>query len=189
MIPAGPDAPSPSDARAADPAARTHAPPGYDCPFCRFARGVESPSNALADIVYDDGEVFAFVSPLTWPANAGNALVVPRAHFEHLYALPDDLAARVAVVAKRIAVAMLPAYGCEGTSTRQHNEPAGGQDVFHYHLHVLPRWQGDRLYVRHAEARFVPAEKRRGYTARLRSVIAGLNSAADGAAPPEEGQA
>jgi len=154
---------------------RTHAPAGYACPFCRFARGEESPSNALADIVYQDDEVMAFVAPKAWPGNAGNALVVPRAHHENLYDLPDALLARVAIVGKRVAVAMTAAYGCDGTSTRQHNEPGGDQDVWHYHLHVFPRWAGDGLYRRHDEARFVPAEERLAYAARLRNAIAGLS--------------
>ena len=92
----------------------THAPADYHCPFCRFARGEESPHNARADIVYQDDEVLAFVAPRTWPRNAGNVLVVPRAHHENLYDLPDELLARVAILAKWIAVAMKTAYRCEG---------------------------------------------------------------------------
>ena len=153
---------------------RTHAPAGYACLFCRFARGEESPANALADVVYADDEVMAFVAPKTWPGNVGNALVVPRAHHENLYDLPDALLAKVTVVAKRVAIAMTVAYGCDGTSTRQHNEPGGDQDVFHFHLHVFPRWAGDGLYRRHDEARFVPAAERRAYAERLRKVLTRL---------------
>jgi histidine triad (HIT) family protein len=151
----------------------THAPPGYECPFCRFAGGAESSNNALADIVYEEDAVLAFVAPKTWPGNAGNVLVVPRAHHENLYAMPDDLLGRVATVARMIAVAMKSAYACEGTSLRQHNEPAGYQDVWHYHLHVFPRWTDDGLYRRHDESRYVPAEERRAYAARLRAALKG----------------
>jgi histidine triad (HIT) family protein len=83
----------------------SHAPADYRCPFCRIARG----------------EVM--------PRNAGNALIVPRGHYENIYEMPDDLLAQVIVTAKRIAVAMKTAYGCDGTSLRQHNEPAGSQEM------------------------------------------------------------
>ncbi len=64
---------------------------GDECPFCRFVQGIESPHNPLADIVYADDELIAFVAPRTWPRNAGNVLIVPRTHVENLYAMPDDL--------------------------------------------------------------------------------------------------
>lgn len=100
-------------------------------------------------------------------------LIVPRAHYENLYDMPDELLAHVMVLAKRIAIAiaMKAAYGCDGTSLRQHNEPAGNQDVWHFHLHVFPRWDGDRLYQRTDEAREVNAEERRKYAAQLREAL------------------
>ena len=149
----------------------THAPPDYACPFCRFARGEQMPRNAPEDIVYADDVLLAFISPRTWPCNAGNVLIVPRAHYENLYVLPDALLAHVMVTAKQIALAMKAAYGCEGISLRQHNEPVGNQDVWHFHLHVFPRWEGDRLYQRHDDAHEVAAEERQMYAARLRAVL------------------
>jgi histidine triad (HIT) family protein len=129
------------------------------------------PRNAPEDIVYADDVLLAFVSPQTWPHNAGNVLIVPRAHYENLYEMSDDLLAQVMVIAKRIAIAMKTDYGCDGTSLRQHNEPAGNQDVWHFHLHVFPRWEGDRLYQRTDEAREVEAEERQMYAACLRSAL------------------
>ena len=129
------------------------------------------PRNAPEDLVYADDVLLAFVSPRTWPENAGNVLIVPRAHYENLYLMPDDLLARVMVIAKRLGIAMKTAYGCEGTSLRQYNEPAGNQDVWHFHLHVFPRRDGDRLYQRHEDAREVDAEERQIYAARLRAAL------------------
>ena len=149
----------------------THAPADYHCPFCRFACGEESPNTARADVAYQDDEILAFVAPRTWPRNAGNVMVVPRAHHEDLYDMPDELLARVIIVAKWVAVALKTAYRCEGTSLRQHNEPAGNQDVFHYHVHVFPRWVDDEFYRRNDEYRHVPAEERRVYAQKLREVI------------------
>jgi histidine triad (HIT) family protein len=107
--------------------------------------------------------------------NVGNVLVVPRAHHENLYDVPDELLARVAILAKQVAVAMKQAYGCHGTSLRQHNEPAGGHDVWHYHVHVFPRWAGDALYRRHDEHRYVPVDERQTYAGRLRAAIESAN--------------
>ena len=63
---------------------------------------------------------------------------------------------------------MKAAYDCEGTSTRQHNEPAGYQDVWHLHAHVFPRYPGDRLYERHEEKRWATPEERAPYAANAR---------------------
>jgi histidine triad (HIT) family protein len=66
---------------------------------------------------------------------------------------------------------MKRAYGCDGTSVRQHNEPAGDQDVWHYHLHVFPRYAGDDLY--RSSARLTHPEERWPYADRLRAVLQG----------------
>jgi histidine triad (HIT) family protein len=84
--------------------------------------------------------------------------VIPAAHFENLYDLPDALGADIHRVARRVAIAMKTAYGCAGVSTRQHNESAGNQDVWHYHLHVFPRYPGDDLYG--SRGAFLPAHER-----------------------------
>jgi histidine triad (HIT) family protein len=68
---------------------------------------------------------------------------------------------------QRVAVAMRAAYGCDGISTRQHNEPSGNQDVWHLHVHVFPRWADDRLYEQHRSTRWVPADERTPYADRL----------------------
>nr|WP_256839025.1 HIT domain-containing protein [Ornithinimicrobium sp. HY1745] len=72
---------------------------------------------------------------------------------------------------RRVATAMRVAYGCEGTSTRQHNEPAGGQDVWHLHVHVFPRFADDALYQRHDDARWVTVDERRPFADKLRSAL------------------
>ena len=119
------------------------APLEHHCPFCHFAQGGETSTNTCGDIVYQDDEVMAFVSPKWWPNNPGNLIVIPRNHVENLYGMPDALLAKIVMVAKRLAVAMKTVYQCDGTSLRQHNEPGGDQDVFHFHLHLLPRYVDD----------------------------------------------
>ena len=91
--------------------------------------------------------VTAFVSSHQWPNNPGNTIVIPNEHFENIYDLPVHLASRIHELARALALAMKAVYACDGVSTRQHNEPAGNQDVWHYHLHVTPRYTGDGFYV------------------------------------------
>ncbi len=148
-----------------------HEPPGYDCPFCRLLRGVETERNRLADVVWRDETTTAFVSPKWWPGNPGAAIVIPNRHVENLYAIDDALLGDVYATAKRVATAMRAAYGCMGTSTRQHNEPGGNQDVWHFHVHVFPRSEDDGLYGRDGESRWVDASERGGYAERLRAAL------------------
>lgn len=145
-----------------------HAPPGYECPFCAIVAGRDAPLpyTQRSDVVLRAEGATAFISSRWWPNNPGHVLVVPHTHVENLYGMLPALAAPVHEVARRIAIAMKQAYGCAGTSTRQHNEPAGNQDVWHYHLHVFPRHPGDRLYE--LEGRSTTPDERAPYAARLR---------------------
>jgi histidine triad (HIT) family protein len=149
-----------------------HEPPGYECPFCRLLRGVETERNRLDDVVWRDDRTTAFVSPRWWPENPGAAIVIPNDHVENIYAISDELLGAVVATARRVAVAMKAAYSCDGTSMRQHNEPGAGQDVWHVHVHVFPRREGDELYARDAERRWVGPEERRPWAERLRTSLA-----------------
>jgi histidine triad (HIT) family protein len=149
----------------------TYAPDDYRCPFCALLDGDESERNRRSDIVYRDDATAALVAPLWWQNNPGHVLVVPVAHIENLYGVPDDVLGRVYATAKRVAIAMKEAYGCDGTSTRQHNEPGSGQDVWHLHVHVFPRYLGDRLYENHRQTRWAAPEERLPYADRLRRAL------------------
>ncbi len=149
-----------------DPFHVSHAPPGYDCPFCRLYGAGDSNLTRGADIVHRDEAVMAFVSLDHWPPSPGHALVIPAVHYETMYAMPDDLGARIFALVRDVGVAMKRALACDGVSTRQHNEPAGNQDVWHYHHHVFPRFTGDNLYG--AKKVRLPAEARAALSARIR---------------------
>ncbi|GMA17344.1 HIT family protein [Deinococcus metallilatus] len=140
----------------------THAPPGYPCPFCLLAAGIvnEHVWSRESDIVYRDEWVMAFIAAKQWAGTLGHVLIVPVAHFENLYTLPDELGARIHALSRRVALAMKAAYGCAGVSTRQHNEPAGQQDVWHC-------WPGDDLYGTRGSD--MPPGERAGYAAHLRA--------------------
>ncbi|MGC5772689.1 HIT family protein [Paenibacillus pabuli] len=103
----------------------SHKPEGYECPFCRVW-GIELPNQGTKqrDIIYQNEKVT-----------------------ENIFELPTDYAVEIHRAAQLTAFAMKSTYGCEGISTRQHNEPAGNQDVWHYHLHVFPRYVSDQLYL------------------------------------------
>lgn len=150
----------------------SHEPPGYVCPFCQLLTGVESEHNKKQDIVYQNKHATAIVAPKWWVNNPGSALVVPNKHYENIYSIPDDALAETYKVVKKVAIAVRSTYGCEGTSTRQHNEPAGHQDVWHFHVHVYPRYTDDRLYQNHDRARFVGFDKRFPYAEKLRTFLA-----------------
>lgn len=145
-----------------------HAPLDYACPFCLLVQGSEGKYNSQQDIVFKDELVTAFVSPRWWLNNPGHVIIVPNEHFEHIYDLLSDYAHRVQDVAREVAIAFKEVYKCDGVSTRQHNEPAGGQDVWHYHLHIFPRYEGDNLYQSLPLLEYVPLEKRIIYAEILR---------------------
>ena len=123
-----------------------HEPAGYDCPFCR-----EDPTTATRpiEILRRYERVTVRLNPKWWPNNPGGTLVVPHDHVENVYDLPPELGTPMQEAIRDTALALKAAFDCDGVSTRQHNEPAGNQDVWHLHIHVFPRYDGDDLYARH----------------------------------------
>jgi len=148
-----------------------HEPAGYVCPMCRLVAGGEDEHrvNTQRDVVKRDPLATAYIPPKWWPNNHGHVLVVPNAHHESLYDLPSDDGHAVHDLVREVAIAIRETYGCAGTSVRQHNEPAGNQEVWHYHVHVYPRYDGDDLYRSRPYPEYVPAERRWPYADRLRA--------------------
>ena len=108
------------------------------CSFCKIMLG-----EGQASIVYEDDRVLAFMD--LHPANVGHTLVVPREHWETIYAIPERVLADLFAVVKRVSVAVKKAVGAEGISILQFNERAAGQSVRHFHVHVIPRFRGDPI--------------------------------------------
>ena len=108
------------------------------CSFCKIMLG-----EGQASIVYEDESVLAFMD--LHPANVGHTLVVPRAHWETIYDIPERVLADLFAVVKRVSVAVKKAVGAEGISILQFNERAAGQSVRHFHVHVIPRFRGDAI--------------------------------------------
>lgn len=149
----------------------SHKPADYECPFCRIVSGVDKNNKGTKqrDIIYQNSYVTAFIASKWWPNNKGHVLVVPNKHFENIYELPAEIAAEIHKAAQIIALGMKRTYKCDGISTRQHNEPAGNQDVWHYHLHVYPRYEKDNLYL--TKGSYTEPDERPLYAERLRTWI------------------
>ena len=107
-----------------------------DCIFCSIAAGTMP-----AERIYEDERTVAFLD--IFPACDGHVLVIPRAHADDIHSLdPADVAA-VAQTAQIVAGRVSGALGTDGVSIVQSNGAAAGQTVFHYHVHVIPRFAGD----------------------------------------------
>ncbi len=130
-----------------------HAPENYTCPICLTIQGVENEQNMAkqADIVYRDDLALVFVNSKFIKNNPGHVIVVPTKHFENIYELPAEYAHRVAEIAQKMALALKAVRKCDGIWIEQNNEPASGQHAFHYHMHVVPRFEGDDLKRQLAE--------------------------------------
>ena len=111
-----------------------------NCIFCKIAAG-EIPSATL----YED-EDFRVILDLG-PASKGHALILPKQHYANLYELPDELAEKVIRLAKKMVIAMTKALQCDGFNVVQNNGEAAGQTVFHFHMHLIPRYKDDHAGV------------------------------------------
>ena len=146
-----------------------HEPKNYQCPFCRIVDGVEDEYVATnqEDVFYSDEDITAFVASHSWPNNNGHVLIIPNEHIENIYSLPNRLSHKIHDFEKLIAIALKKIYKCEAVSSRQHNEPDGNQDVWHYHLHVFPRYKNDRLYELNQKKQLVDEKIRKDYFLKL----------------------
>ena len=111
-----------------------------DCIFCKIANG-EIPAATL----YED-EDFRVILDLG-PANKGHALILPKSHYKNLYELPDELAGKAMILAKKVITKMSGILGCDGYNVVQNNGEAAGQTVFHFHMHLIPRNEGDQAGI------------------------------------------
>lgn len=109
-----------------------------NCVFCRIVSG-ELPASK----VFEDELTIAFMDLQS--VNPGHMLVAVKPHRANIYELDDELAGAAFRTAARMAKAVKRAFGCEGVTLLQANETAGAQTVFHFHIHVLPRWEGDGM--------------------------------------------
>lgn len=107
-----------------------------DCIFCKIAAG-EIPSKTL----YEDDKYRVILD--LGPATKGHALILPKNHYANLYELPDEDASEVICLAKKMITRVTDKLGCDGYNIVQNNGEAAGQTVFHFHMHLIPRYVDD----------------------------------------------
>ena len=111
-----------------------------DCIFCKLANG-DIPTATL----YEDDDFRVILD--AGPAAKGHALILPKEHYANLYELEDDLAAKAFVLAKKMITKLTDILGCDGYNVLQNNGPAAGQTVFHFHMHLVPRYKDDTVQI------------------------------------------
>lgn len=107
-----------------------------NCIFCKLANG-EIPTATL----YEDDDFRVILD--AGPAAKGHALILPKEHYANLYELDDEVAAKVLPLAKKMITKLTDILGCDGYNLVQNNGEAAGQTVFHFHLHMIPRYKDD----------------------------------------------
>lgn len=111
-----------------------------DCIFCKIAAG-EIPSYTLYED--EDFRVFLDLSPTSY----GHALIIPKEHYKNLLEVDDNIASKALVLAKKVAKAMKESLNCEGINILQNNGEIAGQTMFHFHIHVIPRYKDDNTKI------------------------------------------
>ena len=130
-----------------------------DCIFCKIVAG-ELPS----EIVQEDEHTVAFMDINPW--TRGHALVIPRNHSPNLYEVGKDDLWHTSSAAKQLALRMRERLRCDGVNLLNASEPAAWQTVFHFHMHVIPRYDDDPLQL--------PVRPRQAEQAELAEVAAEL---------------
>lgn len=111
-----------------------------DCIFCKLANGVFE-----TNTVYED-EQFRVILDAA-PATKGHALILPKNHYANIYEIDEDVAASAMKLAKKLIVDFTAKLNCDGYNIVQNNGETAGQTVFHFHMHLIPRYEGDNAGV------------------------------------------
>ena len=109
-----------------------------DCIFCKLANGIFATNS-----IYED-EDFNVIMDAN-PAAKGHALILPKEHYANIYEIDEEVLGRAMKLAKRIIAHETPILGCDGYNVVQNNGISAGQTVFHFHMHLIPRSEGDGL--------------------------------------------
>ncbi len=112
----------------------------HNCIFCKIANG-EIPTKTL----YEDEEFRVILD--TAPATKGHALILPKSHYKNLYEIPEETAGKVMKLAKKMATTMTEKLSCDGFNLLQNNNEVAGQTVFHFHMHLIPRYANDHQHI------------------------------------------
>ena len=122
-----------------------------DCIFCKLANGMIPTAT-----VYEDDDFRAIMDAA--PANKGHVIILPKEHADDVFSLPVETQAKLFPVAAKIAKAVKEELGCDGVNILQNNGTAAGQTVFHFHTHVIPRYNGDSVSVTWKQGEYADGE-------------------------------
>ncbi|MCR5625660.1 MAG: HIT family protein [Lachnospiraceae bacterium] len=111
-----------------------------NCIFCKIVKG-EIPSEKI----YEDDDFLVMLDIA--PASKGHAVILPKCHGADIFELPDEYLEKILKVARKCAAGMKKVLNCDGINILQNNGEAAGQTVFHYHMHIIPRFKGDNVNV------------------------------------------
>ena len=131
-----------------------------NCIFCKIISG-EIPSFTI----FED-EQFKVILDVA-PAAKGHALIIHRRHYANLYELPEDMAADAMRLARRMMTTMTQKLGCDGFNIVQNNGEVAGQTVFHFHMHLIPRYHNDGEILK-----YIAGEPDREELEQIRRIIA-----------------
>lgn len=107
-----------------------------NCIFCKLANG-DIPTNSI----YEDEDFKVILD--NSPATKGHALILPKQHYANMYEIDDEVLGKAAKLAKKVIAHEKNVLGCDGYNILQNNGEAAGQTVFHFHIHLIPRYAGD----------------------------------------------
>lgn len=122
-----------------------------NCIFCKLANG-EIPTNSI----YEDDSYKVILDMA--PATRGHALILPKEHYENIYEMPAERVGEAFSLAKRMAQTMTERLKADGFNIVQNNNEVAGQTVFHFHIHLIPRYKGDGQIVGWKPGESTPGE-------------------------------
>jgi len=121
------------------------------CIFCKIIKG-DIPSSTI----YEDDEFKVILD--VGPVAKGHALIIPKNHYQDFYELPEDLAVKAIKIAKEQMVKITEALKCDGFNILQNNKEIAGQSVMHYHMHLIPRYEGGQELFAYTPLKLSPEE-------------------------------
>jgi histidine triad (HIT) family protein len=122
-----------------------------NCIFCKIIDGI-----IPSDTIYED-EDFKVIKDIS-PAAKGHAILLSKKHSANLFELDEDTAAKALLVAKKVALAMKEELGFEGLNLLQNNGEAAGQTVFHFHMHLIPRFRDDQVEMTWIQGKYADGD-------------------------------
>ena len=112
-----------------------------NCIFCKLANG-DIPTNTI----YEDADFRVILDAS--PAAKGHALILPKQHYANMFEIDDEVLAKAAKLAKKVITHEKEVLGCDGYNVLQNNGEAAGQTVFHFHMHLIPRYEGEEDFLK-----------------------------------------